>query len=263
LAPKNVAGYCSRSGVFDPVTDLDVPFRFYRIDSSLHIDVEHLRAMLESMRPRVLLLIHYFGYPDPAYEEVVALARRAGALVIEDEAHAMLTDLVAARTGRLGDVCLLSLHKMLPVPSGGGLIINPGADSTLREIASEHPLDLGVYDLGWFARRRQENGELLKELLVPLRGRVDALHGDDDTVVPQTFPVLIRTVSRDKLYEAMNAAGFGVVSLYHTMIGALDRNEFSGSFELSRSIMNLPVHQDAGTDALRAMIELLDRLTHA
>ena len=59
----------------------------------------------------------------------------------------------------------------------------------------------------------------------------------------------------------MNAAGFGVVSLYHTLIDQIPRDEFPDSVELSRTILNLPVHHEADTDSLAALVAELDRLT--
>ena len=52
--------------------------------------------------------------------------------------------------------------------------------------------------------------------------------------------MIVREANRDELYERMNAAGFGVVSLYHTLIEQIPRDEFPESFELSRTILNLP-----------------------
>ncbi len=84
------------SGVFDPVEKLELSYDFYRMDHSLHIELDHLESLLKSKPVRLLVLIHYFGFVDPAYEQAVSLARRHGAMILEDEAHAMLTDLVAA-----------------------------------------------------------------------------------------------------------------------------------------------------------------------
>jgi len=55
----------------------------------------------------------------------------------------------------------------------------------------------------------------------------------------------------------MNDAGYGVVTLYHTMIAEISRDEFPGSHALSRRILNLPVHQDTDRDALGRMVDTL------
>lgn len=55
----------------------------------------------------------------------------------------------------------------------------------------------------------------------------------------------------------MNEAGFGVVSLYHTMIDAISDRDFPDSHRLARTIFNLPVHPDATPAALAAMVDRL------
>ncbi len=250
------------SGVFDPVRELELPYAFCRVSDRLEIDLEDLERKLERHRPGVLLVIHYFGYPDPAYERIVELGQKHGVLVLEDEAHSMLTDLVGGLTGRLGDAALFSLHKMLPLETGGGLLINPGGQASCAGIAAEDAsASFSSFDLTLLASRRRENATRLRELLEPLRGRVDPLWSLPTGVVPQTFPVLIRTVSRDKLYEQMTEAGFGVVSLYHTMVDAIAKDEFPESHALAKCVMNLPVHQEAEPAALERMVSTLDRFT--
>jgi dTDP-4-amino-4,6-dideoxygalactose transaminase len=55
----------------------------------------------------------------------------------------------------------------------------------------------------------------------------------------------------------MNAAGFGVVSLYHTMIEQIAPERYPHSHAISHCILNLPVHQDASPDDMKAMIRTL------
>jgi dTDP-4-amino-4,6-dideoxygalactose transaminase len=57
----------------------------------------------------------------------------------------------------------------------------------------------------------------------------------------------------------MNAAGFGVVSLYHTLISQVPPQSFPAAVRVSRRILNLPVHQDISHEALEAMVSELAR----
>jgi dTDP-4-amino-4,6-dideoxygalactose transaminase len=249
------------SGVFDPVAALGLAHRFYRLDEELRIDLDDLRARLDE-RPAVLLLIHYFGFVDPQAERAAQLAAEAGVTVIEDEAHALLTDLVGGACGRLGDACIGSLHKLLPVAEGGGALINPAGREAFADLEGDGggPSPFG-FDLAAIAAARRRNAAELATLLEPLAGRVDVLRRPTGGEVPQTLPVIVREANRDELYERMNAAGFGVVSLYHTLIEQIPRDEFPDSIELSRKILNLPVHQEADADSLAALVAELDRLT--
>jgi dTDP-4-amino-4,6-dideoxygalactose transaminase len=214
---------------------------------------------------RVLVLIHLFGHVDPACAELVALARRQGVRVLEDEAHAMLTDLVGGASGRLGEACVFSLHKLLPVPTGGCLVFNSFRDPILGNIelpAEER--ELLEFDLAEIARRRRENQETLVRLLDlsdALREKVVPLWGAlPYPEVPQTVPVLVPEGLRDRLYHAMNQLGFGVVSLYHTLIEPLATEEFAASRAVSRRILNLPVHQDVEPAELERLVAALGDL---
>lgn len=254
------------SGVFDPVRELGLGYAFYRIDRSLHVDLDSLERCLATGRVKIFVIIHYFGVPDPHYADAVALARRYGALVLEDEAHAMLSDLVGGVSGRLGDAALFSLHKMLPVPDGGMLMVKPGFERLLgAERAAVDTVDDQVpwcFDLRALADARVRNSALLASLVRPLAGELDPLWAEwPDGTVPQTYPVVVRNASRDQLYSSMNEAGYGAVSLYHTMIDELPSGEHSDAHWLSRRIFNLPVHQDATPEQLATMVaELAQQL---
>lgn len=260
LLPAYV-GWSARegSGVFDPIASLKLTVGFYRVDSTLQIDLAHLEQELAN-GAAVVVLIHYFGHVDPGYASAVELARRYGALIVEDEAHAMFTDMFGGSCGRLGDVCLFSLHKLLPMPTGGALVVNPGREGLVEGLVSDPSIPSPwEFDLLTMVRARRRHAEVLGELLAPLAGRVDPLWTLPPDEVPQTFAVRIRGVSRDLLYERMNAAGFGVVSLYHTMIPEITAAQFPASHELARTVMNLPVHQEASEHELRAMVVELSR----
>ncbi len=267
LLPAYV-GWSSRegSGVFDPVQELGLNYAFYQLDARLHIDLDHLERRLQAGGVKVLVLIHYFGHVDPGYAAAVALARSHGAWVLEDEAHAMYTDLIGGLSGRLGDACLFSLHKMLPVPNGGLLVIANRHRALLERAACESvqtPLPWS-YDLFAIAQRRRKNAEQLAGLLPRLAEHIEPLWGQlGPGEIPQTFPVLVRGVSRDYLYRRLNAVGFGAVSLYHTLISQLSCDEFPISYRLSRSILNLPIHQDATSDDLVAMVDQLGSAVQA
>lgn len=263
LLPAYV-GWSARegSGVFDPIQTPHLPHAFYRVDERLRVDLDHLEHLFSTNRVKVLVLIHYFGCVDPSYGEMVALARQYGTIVLEDEAHAMLTDLVGGKSGRLGDACIFSLHKLLPVKTGGMLVFNPNMECLLEKTDSQQGTVAlpWTYDLKQIACRRRDNLDRLHQLLQPTAAEIDPLWGlPGPGEVPQTLPVIIRNVSRDQLYSAMNDAGFGVVSLYHTLINEITADEFPASHFLARHILNLPVHQDATPQALEAMVVQLQR----
>ena len=256
------------SGVFDPIASLNLDCVFYRLTCDLQIDLHDLELKMRSTRARVLLIIHYFGFPDQHVADVIQLARTNQLFVVEDEAHALLSDWVGGVCGRMGNAAIMSLHKMLPVSSGGLLLLNTPHDNSINQTVENcllrTPLEYDLLDYDFFsiASKRRYNAEHLLQLLQPLQGRIKPLFTlIPDGVVPQTLPTLVPRNIRDDLYHKMNEMGFGVVSLYHTLISSIDKILFADSYWVSKQIFNLPVHQDATSQALEAMVEQLDQLT--
>jgi len=255
------------SGVFDPVCEVGAQFRFYRLTRDLAIDLDDLCIQLKTSRPRLVVFIHYFGWPDAQLAEAVMLAREHGAVVLEDEAHALYSDWVSGICGRLGDAAIFSLHKMLPFDYGGWLALNrslePSIITQLLQSPLRNPLPYDPLNYDWYsiAAARREHAQKLLELLSPINDRIRPLYTIlPEGVVPQTLPVIVTEHSRDDLYFKMNERGFGVVSLYHTLIEAIQPAEFPDSHWLAKHIMNLPVHQDIVPQALEAMVEQLTRI---
>jgi dTDP-4-amino-4,6-dideoxygalactose transaminase len=118
----------------------------------------------------------------------------------------------------------------------------------------------GDFDLQRIASRRRANSLLLDKLLLDLAPEIEPLFGAPGCgEFPHSYPVLIRSGARDRVYQDMNAAGFGVVSLYHTLIPQIPPAGFPAAGGVSRHILNLPVHQDAAEETLHAMVRELAR----
>jgi dTDP-4-amino-4,6-dideoxygalactose transaminase len=254
------------SGVFDPIKELNAPFAFYRMNRALNIDLDSLEHELISIKPRAILLIHYFGYPDPNYLKAAELAKNSRSLVIEDEAHSLFSDLIGRTCGRTGEGAFFSLHKMLPLDSGGLALYNDRAwRAGLGKETDLHTLDIikniFEYDLASISEKRRRNAAYLLERLTTFSPYLHLLRPQLPAgVVPQTLPVLLKRAPRNEIYEAMNQAGYGVVSLYHTLIREITSERYPDAHWVSDRILNLPVHQDASLESLDLMLSLLFEL---
>lgn len=244
------------SGVFDPVAELTVKHSFYPMDEFLNIDLASLKRAFHQNKIKLFVIIHYFGFVDPHYEDAIAIARDFGAKVLEDEAHSFYTNFFGGVTGIWGDASIFSLHKMFPMKEGGILSI---ADSERNVVSEDCDVEFpAVYDFAKIAKKRRENTLLLVKLLEGHSDKVTTIRPIlNQGEVPQTFPILIKTVSRDRLYELMNKSGFGVVSLYHTMIDLIKESEYPKSHFVAKRILNLPVHQDVDANQIKAMAKML------
>ena len=80
---------------------------------------------------------------------------------------------------------------------------------------------------------------------------------------PQTLPVIVKNYDRTTLYNKMNEAGFGMVSLYHTMIDNLKDSPFEAPTVLAKKIINFPVHQDISKSDIDQMVKEIKRILNA
>jgi dTDP-4-amino-4,6-dideoxygalactose transaminase len=223
------------------------------VDEHLQVDIEDFKGKCTQYSRPLILLVHYFGLVDKQYDYLVDWLDDKNYFFVEDCAHAMLSDLIGGRCGRRGRYSLYSLHKMLPLDSGGILVNNRPSSQTLAvQSFAACTLDYDLYEIG---KARRRNYKLLAGLLNNVSGLTLIEPTLKDGIYPQTLPVIIESDRRDQLYFEMNEKGFGVVSLYHTMIDELKDSKSPAATYTSKHIMNLPVHQDASKEALTIFAE--------
>ncbi len=239
------------SGVFDPVQTVGVPAGFYAVRDDLSVDMDSLELALGTKRTFAVLLVHYFGFPQPDLHRVRDLCRERGALLIEDCAHCLHGGIPDASLGGTGDFALYSFHKVLSSAGGGALKVNgpvPLASSLQPTVSDSIDLaDLAAVanaDLTAIGERRRANYLALAASVAHFGG-VRLLHSSlPPQVVPMNLPVLIEARDRFEVYKAMRAEGVGVIACYHTLITPITAREHPVSLRLSGQILNLPVHQD-------------------
>ena len=79
------------------------------------------------------------------------------------------------------------------------------------------------------------------------------------SLIPSGSNVLEIGCATGLFLKYMNENGFGVVSLYHTLIEPLHKPEFCETLWLSKHILNLPVHQDVECSKYVDMMNLMMR----
>lgn len=251
------------SGVFDPVLKSQATYDFYDLNRDLSANVLDIERRLQSGSYRVLVIIHYFGRTDPNIHQFRALADEYGVILVEDLAHGFYTSLGQGPAGRFGDVSLFSLHKMFPMDEGG-MIRYANRKLITNQVSSTTGLAERVLSYDWAAisQVRRSNFILLAGLLEKLPecgSKFELLWPAlEDYDVPQTLPVRILTGNRDEIYLGMNRDGFGMVSLYHTLIEPV-REGFLYLNRLAEEITNFPVHQDVSEDSIPALVDSFRR----
>ena len=169
------------------------------------------------------------------------------------------TDYIDGTCGKFSDISIYSLHKMLPYKNGGMIRINNNEIIELEK--NDNYYNILEYDLKEIAKKRKRNAMIIEEELENVKG-IKILRKTNiyENQTPQTYPILILEKDKNYFYHRLNNEGFGVVSLYHTMIKELQRDEYKLSTEIGMKILNLPVHQDANEDELRKMCEEIKQL---
>lgn len=254
------------SGIYDPVAESGISHDFYRMDSALCIDIRNLEDKLNECQKAAVLLVHYFGYPDKNIKKIVEVCRSWKAIVVEDCAHALFTDYIDHSCGSYGDYAVYSIHKMLPYNDGGFLKIRRQLDGPDKEFFMEDTVpsfaSIFEYDFYHIAQARKRNAGLWENLLAGMEKQIEMLRFQENSsgmdITPQTFPVIVKQHDRTDLYFELNQAGFGAVSLYHTLINPLlNTSRFADAVWISKHILNLPVHQDIEEGQIEQMCSIL------
>lgn len=254
------------SGIFDPIIELSkkskIAFRFYKLHKDLSIDLEDVAKKIVSTNSNFILLkVNYFGFCDNREEELFNIVKNSRGILLEDNAHGFFSYLTKDK--HFCDVTFFSLHKQFPFNDGGMLLIeNPELADLEYRGSIEPPRDRNPwkYDFLKIAKVCRNNYKTIdsiiqkeSELFKPLRP-----FSTIGNFVPQSYPIVLKKSDRFKVYLDLNDEGFGVTSLYHTLIDPIKQNdEYKETIELSSKILNLPVHQDVDPNLYPELVRLL------
>jgi dTDP-4-amino-4,6-dideoxygalactose transaminase len=255
------------SGVFDPISSAKIPFGFYKIHRDLSVDFNDLKDKIQKNSVKAVLLIHYFGFPQPGLIEIIQYCKARNIAVIEDCAHAYLSTFQGSRLGYFGDMGFYSLHKIYPVPDGGLLVVNnPGMrNAPGHEYAkiSQESLELFFrFDNDRIAEKRVHNYSLLLQKIRHMKG-ISVVHPFvPEGVVPLNFPMIVTSVKKNRqdLYFALQNEGIEAVSLYHRIIDEIDRKKYPDSAYLSDNIISLPIHQEISDNDIDIMASTVEHI---
>lgn len=260
----NYVGYSINegSGIFDPIAKTGMNYSFYKMDNALTIDQYNLfNEVDKSLKKTAVLLVNYFGFVDNNFNQIVDRLKSKKILIIEDGAHSLLTN--SFGNNHQVDATFFSLHKILPVFNGGLLRISNVHKNYFDKInfindAFDYK-EYYSYDMFSIALIRKRNYLFIEKYIEEINSSsiLKLKKNLPDCTYPQSFPLIIKKGNRDEIYKLMNAKGYGVVSLYHTMISPLQEDQTTFAFKLSKHILNLPVHQDVDIDLIKNMINEL------
>ena len=141
-ATPNAVVYCGGTPVFCDV-----------LADTLNADPADIRRRITG-RTKALLPVDFAGHPADI-DEIKALAREAGAVVIADAAHSLGATYRGQRVGSLADMTVLSFHPVKHITTGeGGMVLtdNPEYFQRLCEFRHHGIVRGDAADGGWFYR---------------------------------------------------------------------------------------------------------------
>jgi dTDP-4-amino-4,6-dideoxygalactose transaminase len=118
----------------DPFKHFGIETGYYRIYKNLQIDLDDLLQRIDG-GVKAILITHFLGFPQPI-NEIKKICTEKKLCLIEDCAHAFLSNSHGKALGSYGDISIFSLLKTLSVPNGGVLVIN-NQDITYRHDAED------------------------------------------------------------------------------------------------------------------------------
>lgn len=187
---------------------------FYRVNKDLSVDIDDLAAGLRQ-RPGPVLLIHYFGFPQPNTLSIASLCREFSVPLIEDCSHAFLSRLEGRELGTFGQAATFSLYKTLGTSDGGALRADKAELERLTRRRCVLPAKRRPATIAWHASQKRIRLLSGNARFLSWRGRrtYDAL----------AARFAIRAArARQRIFEGEWSYGRGISRLSHAFIQRLD-----------------------------------------
>jgi len=251
------------SGVFDPIREKKIGFEFYKLNEDLTIDMDDFCKKVKKRDIKAALVIHYFGFVQCNLQKIVRICKKNKVYLIEDCAHAFMSKYRGRYLGTWGDASVFSLHKSLPIPDGGLLVIN---NKKLKNpcISNYHipeKIKLPYYfDMEKINRIRRKNYVALVKKITNLPGIQILYKKSPNGIVPLNLPILIKNMDRNKVYFRLLDKKIETTSLYYKIIKQINRKKFPVSHYISNHILNLPIHQDITTKDIERIAKELKEI---
>ncbi len=123
--------------LLEPMAQLGIRPVFYPAGAALAPDWPRLPPLLGS-RTRALVVVHYFGQPQPL-EDCMAFAAAHDLLLIEDNAHGHGAEHAGRRLGTFGQVGISAPRKSFPVENGACLYLDGDYRVDLADLSLPEP----------------------------------------------------------------------------------------------------------------------------
>ncbi|MDP3563441.1 MAG: UDP-4-amino-4,6-dideoxy-N-acetyl-beta-L-altrosamine transaminase [Methanoregula sp.] len=267
-----------------------------------NIDPCDIRKKITS-RTKAITFVDFAGHPCDV-KEMREIADEFGLILIDDACHALGASYRGKKTGTYADMTIFSFHPVKTITTGeGGMVVTDNAEfaKTLRLLRS-HGIDrdaqsrygpeagwaydmrmlgrnyrmtdfqaaLGISQLGKidrFIRRRIEIAEMYQELLADTSCLELPETGKHLTHAWHLFTVLLKGMSRDKLFTFLKSHNIGAnvhyipiyrFEFYRNLLN-LSPAEFPVTEDVFSRILTLPLHQGMSDEDVKYVADIVKR----
>ena len=121
--------------LIEPLEALGVEPQFYPVSVTLEPDWHQLERLV-TKRSRALLVVHYFGQPQPV-SRCLEFCREHSLLFIEDNAHGFGGTFAGQLLGTFGDAGVSSPRKSFSIPNGAYLHVKNDMKTSMNTLQLE------------------------------------------------------------------------------------------------------------------------------
>ncbi len=233
-ATANAIAYCGGKPIFADIRD-----------DTLNIDPDEIRRRI-SPRTKAIIPVDFAGHPADS-DEIAAIAREKGLVVIEDACHALGAEYKGRKTGSQADMTIFSFHPVKHITTGEGGMIVTGREEFYEKLKTfrHHGILKGNQDKGsWyyeiynpghnfritdfqcalgisqlkklehFIEKRREIAARYNEAFARMEEIVTPVEEADVRAAYHIYVIQLRTeklkVGRKEIFEALRAENIGV-----------------------------------------------------
>jgi len=233
-ATANAVVYCGGRPVFADIKK-----------DTLNIDADEIKRRL-SPRTKAIISVDFAGHPADL-DDIMAVAREKGLIVIEDAAHALGGEYRGRKTGSLADMTVFSFHPVKHITTGeGGMVLTDNKDfyeklkifrhhGIVKDSPENGSWHYAIYNPGYnfrltdfqcalgisqmkkldfFVRRRREIAERYTEAFTSMAEIVTPAEQDHVKAVYHLYVVQLQLAKlkagRKEVFAALRAENIGV-----------------------------------------------------
>jgi hypothetical protein len=127
-----------------PIKKRRLKLKFYRIQKDLSLDLKDLADKI-CPKTKAILVIHYFGFPQPM-SGINRVRRERNLFLIEDCAHVLFSKVEGRHLGSFGDASVFSFKKTLNfMPGRGAVLLINGLKKNHPKFRDAQPLAGSVH----------------------------------------------------------------------------------------------------------------------